>query len=481
MKDETTNKITDAARARKKAVRRSAPFFAALCLLTVVAWLLPLRPTVSELEKRPLKSFPAYDTKALLSGAYFRDIEDWFSDTFPFREDWIAGTKAFQKIYGVQTTAVYGKAPVTDAVPVMPTPRPTAEPGAETPAPTPTPAPTAAPTAAPEESAAPEAPAETPAPEAPPEEEWHGQEIEDDEYVGRSTILQIGDAAYVYPGFSEYCAGRYAELMNRAAELLDGRAKVYSIVIPESGSYMLKREDRDRFGFVPEEDALAYIYSLMDDRVGKVNIFDTLVAHNDEYLAFRSDSHWTARAAYYAYEEWCRVAEKTPVPLSEYEEIAYEGFLGSLYAGAGMSNLIADNPDTVFCYVPPGDVHLYINGNGSDFIGGEYPLINDRTYGPANSKYMAFLYGDHAKVTFINNDIDDDSACLVLKTSFGNPFVYYLTQHYHSVYVLDMRKYYTRNLTNFVDAFGVEDVIFIHASGPTTFESGIQMVGALIR
>ena len=43
---------------RRRAVRQTAPFITALALVTVIAWLVPLRPTVSDAEKRELKSFP---------------------------------------------------------------------------------------------------------------------------------------------------------------------------------------------------------------------------------------------------------------------------------------------------------------------------------------------------------------------------------------------------------------------------------------
>ena len=62
---------------------------AALAVLTVVAFIIPLRPTQSYSEKRSLAQFPEFSTEALLSGDYFDDITLWFSDTFPGRESWL--------------------------------------------------------------------------------------------------------------------------------------------------------------------------------------------------------------------------------------------------------------------------------------------------------------------------------------------------------------------------------------------------------
>ena len=58
----------------------------------------------------------------------------------------------------------------------------------------------------------------------------------------------------------------------------------------------------------------------VNDDVLKVNVFNTLIRHNDEYIYFRTDHHWTALGAYYAYETFCRMADFEPVPLEEFEE-----------------------------------------------------------------------------------------------------------------------------------------------------------------
>ena len=66
------------------------PFFIVLGVLTVASFIIPLRPTVSHIEKRNLAEFPEFSMEALTSGDYFDDISTWFSDTFPGREGWLA-------------------------------------------------------------------------------------------------------------------------------------------------------------------------------------------------------------------------------------------------------------------------------------------------------------------------------------------------------------------------------------------------------
>jgi hypothetical protein len=267
--------------------------------------------------------------------------------------------------------------------------------------------------------------------------------------------------------------------MTEIADKLEGKANFYCIMAPFSVSSMLTRADREKYGFVIEEDVFAYMYGNMGENVNKVNVLENLQKHNNEYITFRSDPHWTALGAYYAYEEWCKYAGKEPVPLSEYKEYAWENFLGTFYYTAAKPKTITKNPDTVYAYEPPGDVHLYLDFTNGDKLGVEVPLLVDRS-NLSGDQYITFLSTDQAKATFINNSIEDDSGVLVLKTSFGNPFVYYLTQHYHYVYVVDMR-YYNYSVTKVMEKHRIDDVIVIHATDLCYSENGMNTVSRLLK
>ena len=58
-----------------------------------------------------------------------------------------------------------------------------------------------------------------------------------------------------------------------------------------------------------------------------VDAYSKLEAHKDEYLYFRSDHHWTALGAYYAYTAFCESAGLKAEPLSKFESGEYTGFL----------------------------------------------------------------------------------------------------------------------------------------------------------
>ena len=171
-------------------------FFIVLSAVTILAWMIPLRPTVSEREKRNLERFPAFSVASLLDGSYFEHIGLWFSDTFPGRDTWIRLSQGIDSLHGRSGVMIYGTMDAGDAIPVAAEPIPTAAPAPlaeveSTPAPV-----TEEPNTTPESTAEPE-----PTPETEPE--WGGKVLEEEELVTLGAVIQVGDSAYAYTGFSK--------------------------------------------------------------------------------------------------------------------------------------------------------------------------------------------------------------------------------------------------------------------------------------
>ena len=189
-----------------------------------------MRPTVTEKEKRTLETFPEFSLSAVTDGSYFSDISLWFSDTFPGRDGWIMAAQRLEALYGDSSVTVYGNASAGDKIPVPPTPAPkaSADPAKPTSEPAPTPEPTAT-----------------------PEPEWGG-ENPDDELVTLGAVIQIGDSAYTYTSFSQYYSEVYAANVTRAADLLEGKCRVFDVFVLHGTTLMLPREYRESIGVACE-------------------------------------------------------------------------------------------------------------------------------------------------------------------------------------------------------------------------------------
>ena len=405
-------------------IKYAVPFFLLLAALTVVAWLLPLRPNSSDDEKRQLARFPEFSASALLSGEYFADIDAWFSDTFTFREHWLSASEFIRTLYGSSDIGIYGGLTSSDEVP-DPTPEPTEEISRW---------------------------------DVVDKDTWHGNVVDEDDFVNFGTVLQIEDACYEFFFFYQAGADRYAQVTSRAAEVAGDRAQVYSVLAPTAIGIMFDQEYLDKIGTASESEAMRYMYGAMKNVRG-VDTFDALRYHNGEYLYFRTDHHWTAMAAYYAYREFCRTAGYEPADLDDFEEKVFDGYMGSLWSYANRSHALT--PDTVHAFVPPGDITTTVTTIKGTTCG--IDLIGDMSNSSAGAKYLCFIAGDNPFTHIQNRSLANGRCAIVIKDSFANCFVPYLTQNYSDIYVIDYRSYREMTLDGLIDTYGADDIIFVNA------------------
>ena len=473
--DEKKTRSSKRREEKRKKRRRAlaAPFFTVLFALGVIALIIPLRPTESMREKRRLASFPELTVKTLASGDFFDGVSTWYSDTFPGREGWLDVATTLNNLHGVTTNVIsYSQLNQPVSQETLP-PELLATPA---PAPSDAPAPDAEPTPTPE-------PTPVPTPEPTPYyveidtptdsmESWGGLG-DNDEKVIHGAALQIGGAAFEKFQFAEGLTTLNANMVSRAA----GIAKEYDVrffdmPIPASVGVLLSSDLLDRLGMDDQGKAISFKFEKESDDVMKVNVFNTMVRHNSEYIYFRTDHHWTALGAYYAYEAFCRVAGFEPVPLSEYTELDMGDFLGSFYSTSPQPAKL--ETDRLYAYQPPGNIEMQVYNNGYTFPA---DVIFDKSKANRFDKYVSFLGGDHTMTVLTNTDMDDDAPnCVVYKDSYGNPFVIYLAQHYHRVYALDFRKYDAMGMRSFIQAYHINDVILAESMSMSMGVGSYQML-----
>ena len=423
MKDKTTPSPRPAVSDKAKTMGLLLPVIL-LCVgfLLGLCWF--LRPTESETEKRELTKFPTFTIDSFLSGEFTDQISLWYADTFPGREELIKAYHGIESLFGIRGEQ-YQQGDVGDVVP---------------------------------EGQMPSGPVDE------PDRPVNGGE--DGEKVGGYYLS--GDTAYELYAYSESGARTYASLMNEAAELLAGEAKVYDLIVPLHYSFALGADVQDSMELPDAGKVIPYMYSGMNSDVHTVDVYAALMNHRNEYIYFRTDHHWTATGAYYAYEAYCKQAGIAATPLSSYEKLAFGGFLGTLYSKTGQPSAMGGNPDTVEAYVPKGTNDEYIyDANGGDrtrYRGGVVRRDTDSFYQAAGSKYNCFLMGDHPLIEIHNENISADrkgTTVLLVKESFGNAFAPFLVDSYEHVYVVDYR-YYNGTLSQLVADKGVDDVIFLN-------------------
>lgn len=436
---------------------------------------LPLRPEVSDVEKRELEHFPEFQLDSFLNGDYFNQITLWYADTFPFRETLLSANSKVKGLYGLKTQQIYGAIAEADEIPVQGKPPAESAPGnpeqetnqsktpvEETPDAT-----------KPEEQGTGDAVAE----EQPPKEEEplpDGTIRTEPEAIGSLYIADGKGFDLFY--FNRKGSDAYAAVVNNAAEKLQGTAQVYTMLVPTAVGVCLEEKIQESLKCSPQDEVFDYVYGQIGENVKKVSVFDTLKKHNAEYIYFNTDHHWTALGAYYAYREFAGIKGIEPKELEEYETMVFDGFLGSFYSFSNQAEVLERNADTITAYIPQGtNIIEFIEQGGGQL---KWNIIYDVSGYNHGAKYSCFIGGDNPFSWIHNPEITDGSSCVVVKESYGNAFVPFLVDHYQTVYVVDYR-YYRENLINFVKENQVQDVIFLNNADVLT-ETAAQQMQAIL-
>lgn len=98
-----------------------ALFLFALSIFSVLGILLPLRPKVSEAEKRALAKFPRITWNSFWDGNFFSEVSLWYSDTYPLRDTLITADHNIKSLFGFEPSVqMIGGNTQADEIPTVP-------------------------------------------------------------------------------------------------------------------------------------------------------------------------------------------------------------------------------------------------------------------------------------------------------------------------------------------------------------------------
>lgn len=438
-------------------------FSAVLMLMTIIALIIPFRPKESKVEKRTLTKFPAFSVQSFLNGEFLNGISTWYADTFPFREALLTGNTRYRGLYGIQDNQIHGSIQTADEVPAK--------------------------RISLMDIVLPNIQQEMDSLQESIQERIETQRAADaanggakrrqitnvPEQVG--SVYVADDTAFSLYGFTQEAANQYIDAVSALANKVSSDVTVYDIVVPISTGIYLDEKLQEELGCSDEQAAIQYIYDNMDKKVVTIDAFTALKNHSDEYLYFRTDHHWTALGAYYAYSQLMKEKGITPTSLGEYETMVFDDFIGTLYAASNQTPSLAENPDVVTAYIPLATnkmTYTDVDGNVVD-----YDIIYDVSDWNSDSKYNCFIAGDQPFEEIHNPNMNDGSSCVVIKESFGNAFVPFLVDHYENVYVVDYR-YYPEGLTTLIQERNIKDVIFINNISAATTSSLVSNITEIV-
>ena len=259
----------------------------------------------------------------------------------------------------------------------------------------------------------------------------------------------------------------YISAVNGIGATLPEGASAYLLMVPTQIEFDTSEYAELSDGQKATIDA---VYSALDGVTG-VNVYDLLEAHKDEYIYFRTDHHWTQRGAYYGYTALMEAMSDAPVPLSDMEWGSLEGFLGYLFAQANLPELeqYADKIE-YFMSGENYDVEAKIIEFGEVAEYGAKVYFTPEVGGSVS--YGVFMGGDHP-FSRVTTNVNNGKTALVIKDSYANALLPFLTSHYETIIVIDPRNYFG-TLADIYAEYDVDDVIIINYAFSSTFTSFVE-------
>ena len=247
-------------------------------------------------------------------------------------------------------------------------------------------------------------------------------------------------------------AEEYSKAISTVKKDLGSGIKVYNVLVPTHVAIDLPSKFDDMCS--DQNEYINDIINAYTEDITPVSTYNKLKHHCNEYLYFNTDHHWTALGAYYAYQEFARVAGIDAVQLSDLKEGRIEGYQGSLAAISGVETL---KDDYVTYYTSDKDIDTTLyDGDGTNPR--DYSLIH--SYAEGANAYGVFLGGDTPILTTKNKQ-GNGKKIAVIKESYGNAFSPFIAYTYSEAHFIDFR-YVSINLKSYLEQNGIDEVIFIN-------------------
>lgn len=241
-----------------------------------------------------------------------------------------------------------------------------------------------------------------------------------------------------------------AGYLDRLADNVD--ANVYFGLIPSAASIWA---DRLPAG-APTADEDAIIHRLYGaTQALPVDLRDALREHSGEDIYYRTDHHWTSLGAYYGYTAIAEAMGLDPVPLTDYEKTTVSNsFNGTIFSSSGVRWLDPDHIDT---YVPQDGITVTSYFDGTPAPGALYV----DSFLDVKDQYSYFM-GGVCPLHIIDTPNTDAPRLLIVRDSYADSLVPFLTPHFSQIHMYDLRCNNT-SIQQYVQDNDIDSVLVLYS------------------
>ena len=208
----------------------------------------------------------------------------------------------------------------------------------------------------------------------------------------------------------------------------------------------------------------------LGDSVSWVDAYSALNKHKTEKLYYKTDHHWTTQAAFYVFQEAAAGLGIEGDVSDDYVSYtvtdSFNGVLASK-SGAGL-----DEKEQIDIYVPTaGDDDVIVNYVDE---AKKRTSLYDSSKLETRDKYGVF-FGGNTSVMDIKTMSTSRQRLLVVKDSFADCFIPFLTPYYREIVVVDPR-YYSGTLEDIMETYRITDALILYSGNTYMTDNNISGV-----
>lgn len=215
-----------------------------------------------------------------------------------------------------------------------------------------------------------------------------------------------------------------------------------------------------------ENQTMEYVYNNLSTNINIIDVRSAIASKKDVGMYYKTDHHWTSRAAYEAFKVY---AKRNKLEMVDY--VFYpvtDEFWGTCASGCG----IYDVSDVIEICVP-------VNSGGTYFVNyinemKKTASLFDSSKLEEKDKYQVFMGGNFAQVD-IKTNANTGKKIVVIKDSYGNSFVPLLTPYYDEIVVIDPR-YYSDDIYELIDYKDITEVLFLYNTDSFITDNSLEIM-----
>lgn len=201
----------------------------------------------------------------------------------------------------------------------------------------------------------------------------------------------------------------------------------------------------------------------LGDSVEWIDVSTELNKHKTEKIYYKTDHHWTTLGAFYAFQAAAPSLGIEGDLSGKYVSYAVSDSFNGMLASKSGVNL--GEKEQIDIYVPTEeDTDLIV-----DYVdeGKRSTSLYDSSKLKEKDQYTLFL-GGNSSLLDIRTVSTSTKRLLLVKDSFANSFIPFLTPYYREIVVVDPR-YYSGTINDLMDSYRISEVLFLY-SGNTFFK-----------